>query len=118
MPYLSSPDRFGTTPEFHAPDITPEEMDAAMARARRLRAEAVAAGFARLRRLPARLFARRAAAHPVLSSLTALRSSAEILRDNPEIDPDQRRRLVDIVLAEEARLERLVGRIDRSKSAA
>ncbi|QIE55497.1 hypothetical protein G5B40_08515 [Pikeienuella piscinae] len=118
MSHASRSEGFGKTPEFLVPDITFEEIDAAMSRARRLRAEAVAAGFAGLWRAPARLFTRRAAPHHVRTSLTALRSSAEILRDNPEIDPAQRRRLVDIVLAEEARLERLIGRYDRSERAA
>lgn len=45
------------------------------------------------------------------SPLTAIRSSAEILRDNPDIDSVKRRRFVDIVLAEEARLEALVARM-------
>lgn len=45
------------------------------------------------------------------SPLTAIRSSAEILRDNPDIDSVRRRRFVDIVLVEEARLEALVSQI-------
>lgn len=45
------------------------------------------------------------------SPLTAIRSSAEILRDNPDIDSVKRRRFVDVVLAEEARLEALVARM-------
>ncbi|MEM9735014.1 MAG: hypothetical protein AAF908_00215 [Pseudomonadota bacterium] len=44
----------------------------------------------------------------ILNALTAIRSSAEVLRDFPEIDPRQQRRFVEIVLAEEARLEALM----------
>ncbi len=45
------------------------------------------------------------------SPLTAIRSSAEILRDNPDLDTAKRKRFVDIVLMEEARLEALVTRL-------
>lgn len=101
--------RSGGIAEFH--QISHEEIEAGMREARRLRAEFMAAGMRRLARLPARLFTRGGASpdrHSVLSALTSLRSSAEFLRDNPEIDQEQRRKLFDIVLKEEARLERLV----------
>lgn len=45
-----------------------------------------------------------------LSALTALRAAAEALRDHPDASGDQRKRLVNIVLAEETRLERLLAR--------
>lgn len=45
------------------------------------------------------------------SPLSAIRTSAEILRDNPDIDDAKRKRFVDIVLAEEARLEALILRM-------
>ncbi|MFK7943961.1 MAG: hypothetical protein AB8B85_13750 [Paracoccaceae bacterium] len=40
------------------------------------------------------------------NSLTAIRSSAEILRDTPELDAPERARFVAIVLEEERRLAR------------
>jgi len=43
------------------------------------------------------------------NSLTAIRCAAELLRDNPGIALSERQRFIDIVLTEEARLERLVG---------
>lgn len=46
--------------------------------------------------------------HHLMTSLTALRSSAEILRDHPEIGQTDRQRFLAIVLSEEARLERLL----------
>lgn len=48
--------------------------------------------------------------------LTSIRSSAEILRDNPDIDPAERTRFLDIVLAEEARLEALVSALLEASS--
>lgn len=45
------------------------------------------------------------------SSLTAIRSSAEILRDNPDLPTAERARFVQILLAEESRLEQLAERI-------
>ena len=50
-------------------------------------------------------------AHHLITPLSAIRSSAEILRDNPGIDSRERQRFVDIVLAEEARLESLLSRM-------
>ncbi len=44
----------------------------------------------------------------LIPALASIRSSAEILRDTPDIDPAERRRFAEIVLAEEARLEKLV----------
>lgn len=87
-------------------DLTLAELEALTRRARRLRAEALRDMAGALRR---RLFGpdRRQEA---LSALTALRSAAEALRDHPETPGDQRRRLLDIVLAEESRLERLFNR--------
>lgn len=62
-----------------------------------------------LRRLLGRGGARRGLdADILIPALSSIRSSAEILRDTPDIDPDERRRFAEIVLAEEARLERLV----------
>jgi hypothetical protein len=44
----------------------------------------------------------------LIPALSSIRSSAEILRDTPDIDAADRRRFAEIVLAEEARLEALV----------
>lgn len=101
------------------PEITPELVAAYVRLGRELRAEAiarVARQFSdRLRRLfrsprrveegedPLSLLA-----GGLRSPLSAIRTSAEILRDNPDIDDVKRKRFVDIVLAEEARLEALV----------
>ena len=107
--------------------IPPELVAHYVARGHRLRAEAVAA-------MARRLWARvrwffeptregkpigeagpgdplSALASDLRSPLTAIRSSAEILRDNPDIDWEKRRRFVDVVLTEEARLEALVARM-------
>lgn len=101
-------------------DLDYAVIDAAMAEARRLRAEAMAATLVGLWRAPGALLdwlrsarpagaAAESPAQRIRSALTALRASAEILRDHPEISAAERRRLVEIVLAEEARLERLTG---------
>lgn len=108
-----------------------EEIEWHMRNGRRLRAEAIAATFGglfrRLGREAVRPFASRAvptpdprgqggvadaafaeAATPLRSPLMAIRSSAEILRDNPDLTPAQRARFVEILLAEEQRLERMI----------
>ena len=43
--------------------------------------------------------------------LTAIRASSEVLRDNPDMTPEQRKRFVDSVLEQNANLERLIGRM-------
>ncbi|MDJ0949827.1 MAG: histidine kinase dimerization/phospho-acceptor domain-containing protein [Alphaproteobacteria bacterium] len=108
-------------------DLTPERLSFYLRRGRQLRSQA-AVGLlrrigARLRRPFGRLRPARtpedAAAVDVASRvagglrapLTSIRSCAEILRDNPDIDPAQRRRFIEIVLAEEARLEALISQL-------
>jgi hypothetical protein len=51
-------------------------------------------------------------------SLSAIRASAEALRDNPDIDSAKRRRFLDIVLIEQARLEVLAARLLAAAKAA
>lgn len=47
-------------------------------------------------------------ADSLIPALSSIRSSAEILRDTPDIGAAERRRFAEIVLAEEARLEAMV----------
>ncbi|MEM8756021.1 MAG: hypothetical protein AAGF90_23970, partial [Pseudomonadota bacterium] len=97
---------------------TPAEVDAYVARAHELRSEAMAEGVRAVGRAFARLFARRpkadataeAEAEAARNALSGLRASAEILRDEPDVSPARRRRLVEIILAEEARLEAMLAR--------
>ncbi|MEO0362681.1 MAG: hypothetical protein AAF322_16290 [Pseudomonadota bacterium] len=97
---------------------TPAEVDAYVARAHELRSEAMAEGLRAVGRAFARLFARRpkadataeAEAEAARNALSGLRASAEILRDEPDVSPARRRRLVEIILAEEARLEAMLAR--------
>lgn len=42
------------------------------------------------------------------TSLAAIRSAAELLRDFPTISEEDRKRFIDIVLAEEQRLENMI----------
>lgn len=101
------------------PKITSEMIAAAIMNGRRMRAEATRDMFIWLWRRPTAVAHRMRSARPeaapkptipgARNALSALRASAELLRDNPEIEPEQRRRLVDIVLTEEARLEPMVG---------
>lgn len=95
---------------------TPAEIEHHIVSARRIRAEAIAAAFAGLGRI-GRAALRQPADGPDIAAeaataarppLAAIRSSAEILRDNPDMPLTQRARFIDIVLAEEARLERLI----------
>ncbi len=90
-------------PEPYRADLDYAAIDAAMLHARRLRAEAMAATLIAIWRAPG------AALDWLRTALTGLRASAEILRDHPDISAAERRRLVEIVLAEEARLEALTG---------
>ena len=107
--------------------VTPDLVAYYVARGRQLRAQAIAriarhlTGRVRALFSPARRADRgeAAGAEEALSALasgfrsplTAIRSSAEILRDNPDIDSVRRRRFLDIVLMEEARLEALVSQL-------
>ena len=100
---------------YHAPP-TPEELNAYLVEAQKMRAEVlrimVRNGWARVRSLFTSRQARiEGADEEMISALTALRASAEALRDNPDTHRDARTRLIEIVLNEEARLERLLRRI-------
>ena len=101
------------------PRITPELVDAYVRRGHQLRAEAIAKLARQLsNRLRGLFGAPKRAETPedplsllaggLRTPLTAIRASAEILRDDPNIDAAKRKRFVDIVLEEEARLEALV----------
>ncbi len=105
-------------------DVTLIPVDHHIQRARKLRAEAMARfirelGAALRRTLRAMAGAASSApgrtddalsliADRLQSPLTAIRCSAEILRDNPDIDAAERSRFLANLLAEEARLEALV----------
>ena len=49
--------------------------------------------------------------HEVRTPLTSIRSFSEILRDNPDLDPDQRREFTSIIVQESERLSRLINDI-------
>jgi Na+/proline symporter/nitrogen-specific signal transduction histidine kinase len=49
--------------------------------------------------------------HEVRTPLTSIRSFSEILRDNPELDADQRQQFVGILVQESERLSRLINDI-------
>ena len=49
--------------------------------------------------------------HEVRTPLTSIRSFSEILRDNPDLDPDQRQEFVSIIVQESERLSRLINDI-------
>jgi Na+/proline symporter/nitrogen-specific signal transduction histidine kinase len=49
--------------------------------------------------------------HEVRTPLTSIRSFSEILRDNPDLDPDQRQEFVTIIVQESERLSRLINDI-------
>lgn len=96
---------------------TPEEIRGHIEKGRRLRAEATAAGLRWVARRIGAAFRRgEARARPGLavrlrSSLTAIRSSAEILRDNPDLPSAERARFLQILLIEEGRLEALAEKL-------
>ena len=49
--------------------------------------------------------------HEVRTPLTSIRSFSEILRDNPDLDPEQRQEFVSIIVKESERLSRLINDI-------
>lgn len=101
--------------------ISPGEIDRRLYHAREIRAREVARLLRRLGQAVGRLFQRRRpatvesplalAAENVKTPLTSIRASAEILRDNPNLSPEQRNRFLDVVLSENERIVRLVGEI-------
>ena len=123
--------RFGTEeglPGFPADiEIHPLLIEFCVARGRRMRAEAfgemgraIGDGLRRLFSRPGPARAVRASARAdflatvaggLRTPLTSIRSSAEILRDNPDLPLDQRNRFLDVVLAEDERLTRLIDAI-------
>lgn len=46
--------------------------------------------------------------HRLFTSLTVIRSSAEILRDNPEIGRNERQRFLEAMLHEERKIEQIL----------
>ena len=49
--------------------------------------------------------------HEVRTPLTSIRSFSEILRDNPDLDPEQRQEFISIIVQESERLSRLINDI-------
>ena len=49
--------------------------------------------------------------HEIRTPLTSIRSFSEILRDNPELDAEQRREFISIIVHESERLSRLINDI-------
>ena len=49
--------------------------------------------------------------HEVRTPLTSIRSFSEILRDNPDLDPEQRHEFISIIVQESERLSRLINDI-------
>lgn len=49
--------------------------------------------------------------HELRTPLTSIRAFSELLRDTPDIDPDERARFLDIIVSESERLTRLVNQV-------
>lgn len=129
-PYTDDENEWLTRPP-PAPSPTPlglgerEILDFHIARGRSLRAEALA----HMARATARALSQWLAvgkpprdapagddvlsllAEQMRAPLTAIRSSAEILRDHPHLLPRQRHHLIEIVIAEDRRLTKLIDQI-------
>lgn len=109
------------------PRITPTRLAAYQRFGRRLRARAFARMAARLGTLLCRLATlggcrRRARTAPdddflalvasgLRTPLTSIRASAEILRDYPDLTPEERRHFLEVVIAEDERLAQVVTEI-------
>lgn len=97
-----------------APEITSEMVDYYVQYGNHLRAAAMATFFAGLTRRIAQVWGGGTTAKPAeqtvaerfANGLAAIRSSAEILRDTPDLAEAERARFVAIVLEEERRLAR------------
>ena len=119
--------------DFATHPIARDEVAAYIARGRRLRAEAMRAGFiaagaflgALLRGLsqrPTRLIGRAepgrgqadALSHDLRTPLTAIRSCSEVLLDHPDMPGDHRRRFIGSIHEEALRLERKIDSLIRS----
>ena len=99
--------------ELAPPEITQEMIDHYVRVGNRMRSDMIIGAFAGIGRLIAAPFrdpvpGSEALAERIATSLTAIRCSAELLRDAPELPEQDRSRHARIVLAEEARLEKLV----------
>ena len=107
--------------------ITPARLDCYLRFGRRLRADALArrlarlgAAFGRLLSLGARKRRQNQApdddflalvASGLRTPLTSIRASAEILRDYPDLTPEERRHFLEVVIAEDERLTQVVSDI-------
>ncbi len=112
-----------------AGDLDPERLQGFLRRAHAERADAVHLLLLRIGRTVRALVRPRSRAgvdegqlydlveHELRTPLTAIRSAAEILRDHVELTPEERRRFLDVVLADNARLERFVDRLLAAASA-
>lgn len=100
--------------------VTSEMVDFHIARAHRLRAQAMAAHFARLAAWfrPRRRARESEAAHQLRTPLTSVRSSAEILRDNPDMPAEHRKRFLGVILQECDRLNSAIGNLTDQPAAA
>ncbi|MEM8697923.1 MAG: hypothetical protein AAGF44_02060 [Pseudomonadota bacterium] len=98
-------------------DLSPDQIARYLAHGRHLRARAVAASaraFWRwITRTGPKLSPADALEQELLSALTAIRASAEVLRDHPGITPVERNRFLGIVLDEERRMEQLLPKLVR-----
>ena len=94
-----------------------DEIDRYVAIGNRMRAQAFASAFRALwRALGAPFRGRRPVEGPLepfANSLAAIRSAAELMRDIPDLDARDRTRFAEILLREEARLERLLADLRR-----
>ena len=121
---LTSIDRPGEMATKPGQPVTPELVDHYLRRGYQLRSKAVSQMSRQLSRRVGAFFQRPRRpgkqektavkdphgdlADSLISPLSAIRSSAEILRDNPGIGSQEHQKYLEIVLAEEARLESLL----------
>ena len=109
----ASADHHSVAPLFPAPAVpTSEEIARAIASGNRLRAHALGDAIRRLWHSVTAPFDRSRPKErpdePVANALAAIRSAAELMRDNPDLDASDRTRFVNMVLREEARLETML----------
>ncbi|SLN75797.1 histidine kinase dimerization/phospho-acceptor domain-containing protein [Oceanibacterium hippocampi] len=115
-------DTVGNYEIFERPDLSAENLAHYIRLGQTMRSQAMRDFMTRVGMALRNRFGRKpvlGAEAPVLSDiadrlagpLTSIRSSAEILRDHPDIAASERGRFVDIVLAEEARIETLVAEL-------
>ncbi len=110
-----------STSSSHAHELSWSEIDKYIQRGHELRSQAIRRTFGALLGRVVPSAPKISAEQPrerLLNAVTAIRSSLEVLRDAPDISEEDRARFVKSALHEEARLERMINEVFRTRAGA